>query len=625
MNIESNLKKTANAERAAQSKSSRDQSRSTIRVRSKAVLRMRKVKTALAISQMQRHNLREDRDLKNVDYSKSHLNREFVQFSVSSFDERIAHRMKSCTNKTVRKDAVRTIEFVLSASPEYFRPQNPSAFGEYEQGRLDAWIAANFEFLKKEHGDNLVSAVLHLDEATPHIHAVVVPLDAHNRLNAKHFFGGRQKLSETQTRYAAAVAHLGIERGDILQSPDSHTSQKSFYRASKVRPLIDPPRILPPPVGERPSLLEWSKLREFDTQLEQHKQSVIERNRYFASLYASTFAENAKIKTARENARKMSIEAKTVRLAYESQKREIERIKDISLVDVMLSLNAIEHGTTANSQTRVFLLNNTKISVTPAKSLYIDAAGKGGKGSINLVMHALNVDFKTACQHLSTDFAEDKIAAASAARAIEFAQNAATKALSEIPAACDKTLNSVILHLQNLGIPRAKLDELIRDGKLRSDTRQNAVFVRSDAESAYVHGTCKTRDGAANTFKKSIGGGVFSVGQNAEDLIITDSAEDAIALSCFHPDALVVASEALTPVAFLQLIKDAKSIKLAFARDGQTQQKIDSFQSICAHRASEYLPPDAKNWLERLAKSRAQQQQQAQQQSRPAPAHAMTM
>ncbi|MEY2831873.1 MAG: hypothetical protein RLZZ574_1131, partial [Cyanobacteriota bacterium] len=79
-------------------------------------------------------------------------------------------------DQTIRKNAVLCVEMLLTASPEYFRPDNPSQAGYYEPERLADFQQAVHNWLDKEYGDRLVRAELHLDESTPHVHAYFVPL-----------------------------------------------------------------------------------------------------------------------------------------------------------------------------------------------------------------------------------------------------------------------------------------------------------------------------------------------------------------------------------------------------------------------------------------------------------------
>ncbi|AFZ15575.1 plasmid recombination protein (plasmid) [Crinalium epipsammum PCC 9333] len=132
-------------------------------------------------------------------------------------------------DQTIRKNAVLAVEMLLSASPEYFRPDEPSSAGVYEQEQLEAWTKKSVDWLKEQYQDRVVSAELHLDESTPHIHAYLVPLDDQGKLNCRALFGGsRHTLSKLQDSYAEAVKPLGLERG-IKGSQATYTEVKQYY------------------------------------------------------------------------------------------------------------------------------------------------------------------------------------------------------------------------------------------------------------------------------------------------------------------------------------------------------------------------------------------------------------
>jgi hypothetical protein len=99
-------------------------------------------------------------------------------------------------DQTIRKNAVLCVEMVLTASPEYFRPDDPGLAGYYHQQRLEDFQQAVHQWLLNKYGDRIVRAELHLDEATPHIHAYLVPLDEKGKLNCRGLFGGREKLAQ---------------------------------------------------------------------------------------------------------------------------------------------------------------------------------------------------------------------------------------------------------------------------------------------------------------------------------------------------------------------------------------------------------------------------------------------
>ncbi|WP_265277476.1 MobV family relaxase [Nostoc sp. KVJ3] len=131
--------------------------------------------------------------------------------------------------RKIRTDAVYCVELLLSASPSYFRPNCPTQAGYYEPQKLDEWLEATHQWLADEYGNRIVRAELHLDEATPHIHAYFVPLDDEGQLRCNHFFDGRQKIHEFQDSYYQTMRLIGLERG-IRGSKAQHQDIKDFYR-----------------------------------------------------------------------------------------------------------------------------------------------------------------------------------------------------------------------------------------------------------------------------------------------------------------------------------------------------------------------------------------------------------
>jgi len=161
----------------------------------------------------------------------------------------VKDKLKSLGIKSHRKDAVTAVEIVLTASPEYFRPGSPKSYGQYEPERVKEWLEATRSFLKSKYPNTLVECTVHLDEATPHVHAIVVPAIKKERkrkqkkadkelgkphetyiaygLSAKEMFN-RDALIQQQTDYAEHCSHLGLERGE-RGSKAKHETIKRYY------------------------------------------------------------------------------------------------------------------------------------------------------------------------------------------------------------------------------------------------------------------------------------------------------------------------------------------------------------------------------------------------------------
>jgi len=142
-----------------------------------------------------------------------------------AINERIKEGYKG--KKALRKDAVKFIPMVLTGSHEEMK----AIFKSSE--KANAWVRANYDFVCKEFGkENIVRFTLHLDEKTPHIHAVVVPLTDDGRLSAKERFGNRNDLSDRQTRYADGMEQFGLKRG-VVGSKAKHTSEGWYIAKQK--------------------------------------------------------------------------------------------------------------------------------------------------------------------------------------------------------------------------------------------------------------------------------------------------------------------------------------------------------------------------------------------------------
>ena len=180
------------------------------------------------ISSLDRHCLvREPDGSSNIVTERSHLNR-----ILEGHEDGLTASLKALYASGVKKPTAQAekpyLRIVLSASPEYFRPDDPGAVGTWDVDRLAAWEDATMNQLREEHGADLIFAELHLDEDTPHIHAVVAPTYLR-----KARVPGKQKRGETpeqfEERKAAARASEGIRTVGRASHP-TLSKQGSFQR-----------------------------------------------------------------------------------------------------------------------------------------------------------------------------------------------------------------------------------------------------------------------------------------------------------------------------------------------------------------------------------------------------------
>lgn len=180
-----------------------------------AIMRAVKLPTAGNISASLAHSNRE-RPCPNADPEKTKNNQCVVRGDLEKLKEMTEGRFS-------RKDNVQCIEFVLTASPEFFKTKSGKEKADFYNA-ANQWVES--EFGKK----NVLNSVLHLDESTPHLHIHVVPIDEKGKLNAKKWLGGRVKLRQLQDRFYEAVKDFGLERG-VERSHTKHIDLQTFYGA----------------------------------------------------------------------------------------------------------------------------------------------------------------------------------------------------------------------------------------------------------------------------------------------------------------------------------------------------------------------------------------------------------
>lgn len=181
-----------------------------------AILRTTKLKDWGNISASLQHTFRE-RLTPNADENRTGLNAHIG----GNNSEQILQKIKDGLPDKYRADCVKCVEYLITASPEWFAQAN-------DQERLQYFHTAQ-EWLKERHGaDNVKYVGIHVDETTPHLVAYVVPIDERGKLNCKAFTGGREKLSKMQSDFAERVQKFGLKRG-VEGSKAKHQRVKRFY------------------------------------------------------------------------------------------------------------------------------------------------------------------------------------------------------------------------------------------------------------------------------------------------------------------------------------------------------------------------------------------------------------
>ena len=174
-----------------------------------AILRFQKKKKG-SIAACERHNERKKSIYKSnpdIDIEKANLNYHLIAPPRYTYLKEVNKKIDAAGCK-VRSDSIRMVETVITASPEFLDSLPPEEQREYFERALS--------FMESKIGkDNIISAIVHMDERTPHMHLTFVPLTKDNRLSAKEILGNKTKLCEWQTEYYDCMSERWpeIERG----------------------------------------------------------------------------------------------------------------------------------------------------------------------------------------------------------------------------------------------------------------------------------------------------------------------------------------------------------------------------------------------------------------------------
>ena len=192
-----------------------------------AILRFAKYKGP-EISNIEAHNERtKEKYVSNpdVDTSRSHLNFHLIT-PEQKYRAEAERQIKDAGCRT-RSDSVRVVEALVTATPEFFKGKKKDEIKAYFQEALD--------FIKQnQNPETIISAVVHMDEKTPHMHLCFVPLTEDGRLSAKEIVGNKKKLTQWQDGFWEHMVkkYPDLERGESAsETGRDHIPPRLFKEA----------------------------------------------------------------------------------------------------------------------------------------------------------------------------------------------------------------------------------------------------------------------------------------------------------------------------------------------------------------------------------------------------------
>lgn len=174
-----------------------------------AILRFAKHKAGPAGALEAHHELTKEQYASNpdIDTSRSRDNFHIIR-PEQKYRREIDSRIKAAGCRT-RKDSTMFVDTLITASPEFFTSRSKK--------EIQAYFTEAVAFMEQKVGrGNIFSAVVHMDEKTPHLHLCFTPITEDGRLSAKEILGNRAQLSKWQDEFHAHMkkAFPVLKRGE---------------------------------------------------------------------------------------------------------------------------------------------------------------------------------------------------------------------------------------------------------------------------------------------------------------------------------------------------------------------------------------------------------------------------
>ena len=284
-----------------------------------AILRFAKYKGP-EISNIEAHNERTKEKYDSnpdVDTSRSHLNFHLVtpqrKYRAES-EKQIAEA--GCRT---RSDSVRVVETLVTASPEFFKGKKKAEVKAYFQEALD--------FIKQnQKPETIISAVVHMDEKTPHMHLCFVPLTEDGRLSAKEILGNKKKLTQWQDRFWEHMVkkYPDLERGkSASETGRDHIPPRLFKEAVHLNRMKEQIMAI---LNDTNPFNKKAKLDELEAQLDKYipgAEALRTKLKKYDAAYKALTAENAALEKQLGASSKESVRKK---LEINEKLRELDEL-----------------------------------------------------------------------------------------------------------------------------------------------------------------------------------------------------------------------------------------------------------------------------------------------------------
>ena len=296
-----------------------------------AILRFAKYKGP-EIGHIESHNERtKEKYASNpdVDTARSHLNFHLVT-PQRKYRAEAEKQIAEAVCRT-RSDSVRVVEALVTASPEFFKGKKKAEVRAYFNEALD--------FIQKHQSkDTIISAVVHMDEETPHMHLCFVPLTEDKRLSAKEIVGNKKKLTWWQDEFWKHMVgkYPDLERGESAsETGRTHIPPRLFKEAVHLNRMKEQIMAI---LNDSNPFNKKAKLDDLEALLGKYVPGVeVMRTKLkkYDKTYKELTAENAELEKELNSASRESIQKKLEIQRKLSELDELRRTMD-SIPDAVI-------------------------------------------------------------------------------------------------------------------------------------------------------------------------------------------------------------------------------------------------------------------------------------------------
>lgn len=240
-----------------------------------------------------------------------------------------------------RSNSVMALDTIYTASPEFFQERTNAENDKFFQDCLK---------FHNEHFGHIISAVVHYDETTPHLHIISVPLTKDGRLSARDVIGNKAKMSKTQDQFFEQVGRgYGLERGIHMdgQKKKEHISAQE-HELREIRRQIARGQ-------EELGAIEHSK-KSARTRAQEYRQTAAELQKEVEQLQEERQAQHKSLLLLTEARHKAQKEVKGLNYTLQEEKAEFEAIKG-NMNQITKDLHELQGYLTEAQQNRAWELS----------------------------------------------------------------------------------------------------------------------------------------------------------------------------------------------------------------------------------------------------------------------------